>query len=94
MKVRTMLTYNGNPSRNQYIIIINDNKKAFQSYDTIIAVYDYPSNTIFENDTAWMSKTTNQYYTKFRVYNIPMNPNTQFVKVSENDINKMMEEQG
>jgi hypothetical protein len=94
MKVRTMLTYNGNPSRNQYIIIINDNKKAFQSYDTVIAVYDYPSNTIFENDTAWMSKTTNQYYTKWRVYNIPLNPNTQFVKVSENDINKMMEEQG
>jgi hypothetical protein len=91
MKVRTMLTNNGNPSKNQYIIVINDNQKAFQSYDTIIAVYDYPSNTIFENETAWMSKTTNQYYTKWRAYNIPLNQNTKFLKVSQNDINKIME---
>jgi hypothetical protein len=88
-----MLTYNGNPSRNQYAITINDNLKAFQSYDTLVAIYDYSTNTIFENETARISKTTKEYYTKWMVYNIALNPKTQFVKVSENDIQKKMEEQ-
>jgi len=91
MFIKTMLTYKGNPSKNQYAITINDNQKAFQSYNTVIAVYDYPSNTIYENETAWMSKTTQKYYTKWRVYNIPLNPKTQIIKVSENDIKQMIQ---
>jgi hypothetical protein len=91
MIVKTMLTYNGNPSKNQYIVTLNENIKAFQSYDTVIAFYDYVNNIIFENDNAWMSKTTQKYYTKWRVYNTPMNPSTRFIKINQEDITKMME---
>ena len=89
MIVKKMLTYNGNAAINQYIVTINDHLKAFQSYDTIIAVYDYDINTLYENDNAWLSKTTNKYYTKFRVYNIPLNPSTNIIKVSDNDIKRV-----
>jgi hypothetical protein len=91
MIIKTMLTYNGNPSKNQYIVTLNENIKAFQSYDTVIAIYDYVNNIIFENKEAWMSKTTNNYYTKWRVYNIPLNPSTRFIKINQEDITKMME---
>lgn len=91
MIVRKMKTNKGNPSKDQYTITINDNLKAFQSYETLVAIYDYRDNIIYQNNDARMSKTTNEYYTKWRISQIHLTPSTKIVCVSDYDIQQIMQ---
>ena len=59
-KVEQMINDNYNPAANQFVIS-GDNKKIFQSYDSIIAVVDYSNKTI-ELGADWnYSRTTSKH---------------------------------
>lgn len=63
LSVKNMVSRNGNLVPNQFIIYYND-KKVFQSYNTIIAYYDSNGLTLDSNAT-YYSRTTSKYLADF-----------------------------
>lgn len=61
---RQLLTSRGNKASNQYIIDI-EGKTIFQSYNSIIAILDYNSNTITIGRDWDYSVTTSKYLYNF-----------------------------
>ena len=65
LNVKNMISNNGNPISNQFIINIGD-KKMFQSYETLIAVKEWKPKTMVWQITldknSWdYSRTTGKY---------------------------------
>lgn len=54
---------------NQFVIIVNDNKRIFQSYDSIIAIQEDGKKTLLSCDFDY-SKTTMKYLKMFLGHNI------------------------
>ena len=60
MKVENMVSSRGNYVPNQFIIIDDNGREIFQSYETIIAIVD-DGEIILDNDALDYSKTTSKY---------------------------------
>ena len=63
MQVSNMLSSRGNKVANQFIIEF-DNYTAFQSYNTLIAVYDHENDTLYLDKKKY-SVTTSKYTNMF-----------------------------
>lgn len=63
MQVSNMLSSRGNKIANQFIIEY-DKFTAFQSYSTLIAVYDHENDTLYQ-DKNFYSRTTSKYLNMF-----------------------------
>ena len=63
IKARNIISPNGNPITNQFIIDdVKGEKEIFQSYDSIIAVKDYKKGKVMLDDYYWnYSRTTSKY---------------------------------
>lgn len=59
-KVEQMINNNSNPAANQFVIYA-ENKKIFQSYDSIIAIVDYEKKTVTLGEDWNYSKTTGKH---------------------------------
>ena len=64
MLVQNMLSSKGNRVANQFIINIGLNLTAFQSYNTLIAVYDNKNDVMYQ-DREKYSHTTSKYLNRF-----------------------------
>ena len=63
MRITSMLSHNGNPVPNQFVISGNDGAESFRSYDTIIAEVKDGKTLL---DPKWdCSKTTMKYAASF-----------------------------
>lgn len=63
MQVSNMLSHKGNKVANQFIIEY-DRFTAFQSYSTLIAVYDHVNDTLYQDENFY-SRTTSKYLNMF-----------------------------
>lgn len=63
MKVTNMKSTKGNKVANQFKLYYN-NYVAFQSYSTLIAVYDHKNDTMY-TDKDFYSRTTSKYLNMF-----------------------------
>lgn len=63
MQVSNMLSSRGNKVTNQFIIEYNK-FTAFQSYSTLIAVYDHENDTLYQDKNSY-SNTTSKYLNIF-----------------------------
>lgn len=63
MKVSNMLSHKGNKVANQFIIEYA-RYTAFQSYSTLIAVYDNENDTLYQDENFY-SRTTSKYLNMF-----------------------------
>ena len=63
MKVSNMLSPKGKKVANQFIIEFG-NYTAFQSYSTLIAVYDHENDTLYQDENFY-SRTTSKYLNMF-----------------------------
>lgn len=63
MQVSNMLSTKGNKVANQFIIEY-DRFTAFQSYSTLIAVYDHKNDTLYQDENFY-SRTTSKYLNMF-----------------------------
>ena len=59
-RVEQMINNNDNPAANQFVIS-GENKKIFQSYDSIIAIVDYSNKTIELGEDWNYSRTTGKH---------------------------------
>ena len=64
MLVKNMSSSKGNKVPNQFIISIRLNLTAFQSYNTLIAVYDSKNDVMYQ-DREKYSHTTSKYLNRF-----------------------------
>lgn len=63
MKIENMMSSRGNKIANQFKLIYND-FVAFQSYETLISVYDVKNDTMY-TDKDFYSTTTSKYRNLF-----------------------------
>lgn len=85
MQVSNMLSNRGNKVANQFIIEF-DNYTAFQSYNTLIAVYSH-ENDVMYIDKEKYSCTTSKYLNMFINVYQPLH----ISKVSNEDLHKIIE---
>jgi len=64
MKIKNMISSNGNKVANQFIIIDND-RTIFQSYDSIIAIEENGKKTLLDKDKWNCSQITGEYRNQF-----------------------------
>lgn len=85
MQVSNMLSSKGNKVTNQFVIEF-DNLTAFQSYSTLIAVYDHENDVLYLDKNKY-SHTTSKYTNRFiRVYQ-PLH----ISKVENSELHKIIE---
>lgn len=63
MKIENMKSNRGNEVANQFILEFG-NYTAFQSYSTLIAVYDHKNDTLYQDENFY-SRTTSKYLNMF-----------------------------
>lgn len=63
MKIENMTSNRGNKVANQFILEFG-NYTAFQSYSTLIAVYDHENDTLYQDENFY-SRTTSKYLNMF-----------------------------
>lgn len=85
MKVSNMLSTKGNKVANQFIIEYG-NFTAFQSYSTLIAVYDNKSDTLYQDENFY-SRTTSKYLNMFINEYQPLT----ISKVDNNSLHRIIE---
>lgn len=85
MQVKNMTSNKGNKVANQFIIEYG-NFTAFQSYSTLIAVYDSKNDTLYQ-DEYYYSRTTSKYLNLFIDEFSPLH----ISKVSNDDLHKIIE---
>lgn len=86
MKVYNMLSSKGNEVKNQFIIEYNLNLTAFQSYDTLIAVYDNKNDVMYCDEYKYShatSKYLNRFLRKFSPLHIQEVENSELHKIIE-----------
>ena len=87
MKVYNMTCSKGNEVKNQLIIEYNLNLTAFQSYNTLIAVYDSENDVMYIDRFKYShttSKYTNRFIRKFSPLHIQEVENSELHKIIEN----------
>ena len=85
MQVSNMLSSRGNKIANQFIIEY-DKFTAFQSYSTLIAVYDHENDTLYQ-DKNFYSHTTSKYLNMFIKEYQPLT----ISKVDNNSLHRIIE---
>lgn len=85
MRVSNMLSHKGNKVANQFIIEY-DRFTAYQSYSTLIAVYDHEKDTMY-TDQNFYSKTTSKYLNMFVSEYQPLT----ISKVDNNSLHRIIE---
>lgn len=85
MQVSNMLSHKGNKVANQFIIEY-DRFTAFQSYSTLIAVYDHENDTLYKDENFY-SHTTSKYLNMFVNYYQPLT----ISKVDNNCLHRIIE---
>lgn len=87
MQVKNMLIPRGNKVNNQFIIEYSINKTAFQSYNTLIAVYLHDVDTMYIDKEKY-SSTTSKYLNIFKKEYQPLHvqevENSELHKIIEN----------
>lgn len=84
MKVSNMLSPKGNRVHNQFIIELKG-FTVFQSYATLIAVYDWKTATLYQDEENY-SRTTNKYLKMFKEVYKPMKT----FKVENRELHKII----
>nr|DAV33461.1 MAG TPA: hypothetical protein [Caudoviricetes sp.] len=85
MKIENMKSTRGNKVPNQFKLYYN-NFVAFQSYDTLISVYDIENDTMY-TDKNFYSTTTSKYR---NLFNDELQP-LAIIKVDNNELHKIIE---
>lgn len=85
MKIKNMTSIKGNKVTNQFIIEYG-NFTAFQSYSTLIAVYDHKNDTLYQDENFY-SRTTSKYLNLFIGEFSPLT----ISKVDNNSLHKIIE---
>lgn len=85
MKVSNMLSVRDNKVANQFIIEFG-NYTAFQSYSTLIAVYDNENDTLYQDENFY-SRTTSKYLNMFINEYQPLT----ISKVDNNSLHRIIE---
>ena len=85
MKVSNMLSVKGNKVANQFIIEYG-NFTAFQSYNTLIAVYSHENDTLYQDENFY-SRTTSKYLNMFIEQYQPLT----ISKVDNNSLHRIIE---
>lgn len=86
MKVYNMLSSKGNSVHNQFVIEYSLNKIAFQSYNTLIAVYLHNVDTMYIDKEKY-SCTTSKYLNLFKKKYQPLHVQ----EVENSDLHKIIE---
>lgn len=84
MQVSNMLSSRGNKVANQFIIEY-DRFTAYQSYSTLIAVYDHENDTLYQDENFY-SRTTSKYLNMFIEQYQPLT----ISKVDNNSLHKII----
>lgn len=84
MQVSNMLSNRGNKVPNQFIIEY-DRFTAFQSYSTLIAVYDHENDVLYQDEN-YYSRTTSKYLNMFIYVYQPLH----ISKVENNELHKII----
>lgn len=58
IRCKNMTTANGNAWANQIVIELGGNRRAFQSYNTLVALWDRRAEKLYINKDCWFSNTT------------------------------------
>ena len=85
MKITNMKSTKGNKVANQFILEFG-NFTAFQSYTTLIAVYDHKNDTLYQDENFY-SVTTSKYLNMFIKQYQPLT----ISKVDNNSLHKIIE---
>lgn len=85
MKIENMTSKKGNKIANQFKLYF-DNFIVFQSYKTLISVYDVKNDTMY-TDKDFYSNTTSKYR---NLFNDEFQPLT-IIKVDNNELHKIIE---
>lgn len=85
MQVSNMLSSKGNKVANQFIIEYN-RFTAFQSYSTLIAVYDHENDVLYQDEN-YYSRTTSKYLNMFIGVYQPLH----IQKVDNNSLHRIIE---
>lgn len=85
MKIENMTSTRGNKVANQFIAEFG-NYTAFQSYSTLIAVYDHKNDTLYQDENFY-SVTTSKYLNIFIREYQPLH----ISKVDNNDLHRIIE---
>lgn len=85
MKITNMESTKGNKVANQFIIEFG-NYTAFQSYSTLIAVYDNENDTLYQDENFY-SRTTSKYLNMFINEYRPLT----ISKVDNNSLHRIIE---
>lgn len=85
MKIENMKSSRGNKVANQFKLYYN-NFVAFQSYDTLISVYDCKNDTMY-TDKEFYSTTTSKYKNLFNKEFLPL----AIIEVDNNELHKIIE---
>jgi len=85
MKIENMTSTRGNKVANQFILEYG-NYTAFQSYSTLIAVYDHKNDTLYQDENFY-SHTTSKYLNLFIEQYQPLT----ISKVDNNSLHKIIE---
>lgn len=85
MKIENMTSARGNKITNQFKLIYN-NFVAFQSYETLISIYDCKNDTMY-TDKEFYSTTTSKYRNLFNKEYQPLS----IIKVDNEELHKIIE---
>lgn len=85
MKIQNMTSNSGNKIANQFKLIYND-FVAFQSYETLISVYDVKNDTMY-TDEKYYSTTTSKYR---NLFNDEFSPLT-IIQVNNEQLHRIIE---
>lgn len=85
MKIENMKSTKGSKVANQFIIEFG-NYTAFQSYSTLIAVYDHENDTLYQDENFY-SRTTSKYTNMFIEQYQPLT----ISKVDNNRLHRIIE---
>nr|DAO21795.1 MAG TPA: hypothetical protein [Caudoviricetes sp.] len=85
MKIENMTSTRGNKVANQFILEFG-NYTAFQSYSTLIAVYDSKNDTLYQDENFY-SRTTSKYLNMFIDEYQPLT----ISKVDNNSLHRIIE---
>nr|DAD61132.1 MAG TPA: hypothetical protein [Caudoviricetes sp.] len=85
MKIENMISARGNKIANQFKLTFND-FVAFQSYETLISVYDCKNDTMY-TDKEFYSTTTSKYRNLFNKEYHPLS----ITKVDNEELHKILE---
>lgn len=86
MVVRNFISVYGHSVANQFVIEYSLNKTAFQSYNTLIAVYLHDVDTMYIDENKY-SATTSKYLNRFKDEFSPLH----IQYVSNSELNKIIE---